>query len=142
MTQACYFPSGSILPPMSKTSWHLVRAGRPQIMGDKRLLNGDTFLFLPLFRSHREADYFCRQAGLWAQDIRPRQHHLAAGHSATEATGVRALAHAAREEGVNVVGVFIGFNSNRESCWDYFRVTTELNALPHLLPLTEDERPV
>ena len=59
---------------MSEAEWHLVRAGRPQLIGSHRRTTGESFQFLPLFRTHREAAHYCRQSGLWCQEIRPRHN--------------------------------------------------------------------
>lgn len=127
---------------MSTSRWHLVRLGQPQFIASQRLINGDAFQFLPLFISHHEAEYFCRHVGLWEQSIRPRNHSLAAGRGVAAADGFQELVRRAFAEGVQVVGVFLGFSPDEESCWHYFRCgMASSDGLLRLEPLSEDERP-
>jgi len=127
---------------MSTTRWHLVRSGHPQFVASQRLVNGDAFQFLPLFISHHEAEHFCRHVGLWEQPIRPRIHSLACRQSGSVAEGFQALVKRACAEGVSVVGVFLGFNVDEESCWKYFRCEmASPSGPPFFEPLAEDEHP-
>lgn len=129
--------------PMTAAHWHLVRCGHAQLIGTQRQLTGDPFQFLPLFRTHREADFYCRQSGLWEQGIRPRHNSLAALHERTESAGLSSLFGQSRAEGVNTIGVFVGFNLHQESCWEYYRISgTGAGVAPTIEPLPEDERPV
>ena len=127
---------------MATSRWHLVRLGQPQFIASQRLINGDAFQFLPLFISHHEAEYFCRHVGLWEQGLRPRNHSFAAGRGAAVADGFQELVRRAFAEGVQVVGVFLGFSPDEESCWHYFRCgMASSDGLLRLEPLSEDERP-
>lgn len=128
---------------MSAAHWHLVRSGHPQVIGSQRQTNGDPFPFLPLFRTHLEADDYCRSCGLRDQGIRPRHNALAARDDGAVLAGLSALVGQARAEGVNAIGVFVGFNLYRESCWEYYRVSGKTpGGSPIMEPLPEDERPV
>lgn len=119
---------------MHKAEWHLVRRGQLQIFGSQRLFTGDPFRFLPLFRTHREAEDYCRQSGLWQQGIRPLQSPI-----------VFPVRQAA-VDGVRVVGVFVGFSSDRESCWEYFRAAVGSldgeDTRTHFEVLPEDDLPL
>lgn len=128
---------------MSAADWHLVRSGHPQMIGSQRQATGDPFQFLPLFRTHDEADDYCRNSGLWDQGIRPRHNALAARRARAAVAGLSLLVDQAISDGVNVIGVFVGFNFDRESCWEYYRVSSRTSGgTPRIEPLPEDERPV
>lgn len=128
---------------MTAADWHIVRSGHPQLIGDQRHITGDPFQFLPLFRTHREAESFCRTSGLWHQGIRPRQNSLTAVHNPGPKAGLSLLVRQAITDGVNVIGVFVGFDTHYQSCWEYYRVSSRtLDGMPILEPLPEDERPV
>ena len=105
---------------MSEAEWHLVRAGRPQLIGSHRRMTGDAFQFLPLFRTHREAAHYCQQSGLWCQNIRPRHNTFSTKQNTSHDDGLRFLLAQAAAEGVTVVGIFVGFNQSHESRWDIF----------------------
>lgn len=108
---------------MHNADWRLVRRGQTQFFGSKRTSAGDPFIFLPLFRTHREADQYCKQTGLWHQGIRPMQSVLSTpGGRPDENRSAAVFGHAATD-GVRVVGVFVGFGSDQESCWEYFRAS-------------------
>jgi len=124
---------------MSEAEWHLVRTGRPQLIGSHRRITGEAFQFLPLFRTHREAVYYCRQSGLWHQSIRPRHNRLTSKENSSQDDGLVNLLAQAAAEGVTVVGIFIGFNNSHESRWEYLRSPTDgvptplrLSAFEHL----------
>lgn len=131
---------------MHKAEWYLVRRGQLQLFGSQRQATGDPFLFLPLFRTHREADYYCRESGLWHQGIRPMHSHLSEGHRATDGNRSVSPFSQAAIDGVRVIGVFVGFGSDGQSCWEYFRASVvslngaEISA--HFEALPEDERPL
>jgi hypothetical protein len=128
---------------MTSADWHIVRSGHPQIIGDQRQITGDAFQFLPLFRTHREAKSYCRSSGLWHQGIRPRQNSLTAVHDESPEAGLLSLVRQAIAEGVNVIGVFVGFDPYHQSCWEYYRVSSRtLGGMPEFEILPEDERPV
>lgn len=128
---------------MSAAEWHLVRSGHPQMIGSQRQTTGDPFSFLPLFRTHREADDYCRSSGLWDQGIRPRHNALSARQEGAALAGLSSLVGQALADGVNAIGVFVGFNLYRESCWEYYRVSSKAGGVsPKIEPLPEDERPV
>jgi hypothetical protein len=132
---------------MTTAHWHLVRCGYTQLIGSQRQMTGDPFQFLPLFRTHREADFYCRKSGLWEQGIRPRHNSLAAPRETGEAkalsAGLSSLVGHSRAEGVSTIGVFVGFNLHQESCWEYYRISGETaGGAPRIEPLPEDERPV
>jgi hypothetical protein len=127
---------------MTAADWHIVRSGHPQILGDQRQITGDPFQFLPLFRTHREADFYCRNSGLWQQRIRPRQNSLAAVHNQSSTAGLSLLVCQAIADGINAIGVFVGFNTHCQSCWEYYRISSETrDGMPEIEPLPEDERP-
>ena len=121
------------MPPVY---WHLVRSGRLQIIGSERLASGDPFQFLPLFRTHREAEFYCRQSGLWHQHIRPRHNQLVSENKNLCESDLTEVVAQAVASGAKAIGLFVGFNAHHESCWDYFRASQALNPLP------ENERPV
>jgi len=131
---------------MHEAEWHLVRRGQLQLFGSQRTITGDPFIFLPLFRTHREAAHFCRQSGLLIQGIRPMHGRLSKRPNAGADHQAGSLRGRAAVDGVHVVGVFVGFNSHQESCWEYFRASVvsrdgkEMLARFEALP--EDERPV
>lgn len=131
---------------MHKAEWHLVRRGQLQLFGSQRQATGDPFLFMPLFRTHREADDYCRRSGVWHQGIRPMHSRLSEGQSATVGDRSVSLFSQAALDGVRVIGVFVGFGSDGQSCWEYFRASVvsldgmEMSA--HLEALPEDERPL
>jgi hypothetical protein len=128
---------------MTAADWHIVRSGHPQIIGDQRQITGDPFQFLPLFRTHREAESYCRISGLWHQGIRPRQNSLNAVHTPSPTAGLSLLVRQAIAEGVSAIGVFVGFDTHHQSCWEYYRVSNRtLGGMPEIEPLPEDERPV
>ena len=128
---------------MTAVDWHIVRSGHPQIIGDQRQITGDPFQFLPLFRTHREAESYCRNSGLWHQGIRPRQNSLTAVHNPSPTGGLSLLVCQAIADGVNAIGVFVGFDSHHQSCWEFYRVSSRtLGGMPEITPLPEDERPV
>ena len=128
---------------MTAADWHIVRSGQPQMIGDQRKITGDPFQFVPLFRTHREAESYCRSSGLWHQGIRPRQNSLAAIRDQSPAAGLRILIRQAMADGVSVIGVFVGFDLDHRSCWEYFRVTSQtLGGIPDFEKLPEDERPI
>jgi|688.fasta_scaffold134392_2 hypothetical protein len=128
---------------MIAADWHIVRSGHAQIIGDQRQITGDPFQFLPLFRTHREAESYCRKSGLWHQGIRPRQNSLAAVDNRSQTAGLSILFRQAIAEGVNAIGVFVGFNTHHQSCWEYYRVSSRtLGGMPEIQILPEDERPV
>ncbi len=110
---------------MSEAEWHLVRAGRPQLIGSHRRMTGDAFQFLPLFRTHREAVHYCRQSGLWCQNIRPRHNTFSTKKSTSHDDGLSILLAQAAAEGVTVVGIFVGFNNSHQSRWEYLRSPSE-----------------
>ena len=76
---------------MSEAEWHLVRTGRPQLIGSHRRVTGEAFQFLPLFRTHREAVHYCRQSGLWHQNIRPRHNEFASKENRSQDDGLVSL---------------------------------------------------
>jgi hypothetical protein len=128
---------------MTAADWHIVRSGHPQILGDQRQRTGDTFQFLPLFRTHRDAESYCRTSGLWHQGIRPRQNSLAAVHDQSPTAGLSILLRQAIADGVNAIGIFVGFDTYHQSCWEYYRVSSPtLGDMPEIETLPEDERPV
>jgi hypothetical protein len=132
---------------MTAAHWHLVRCGHTQLIGSQRQVTGDPFQFLPLFRTHREADLYCRRSGLWEQGMRPRHNSLAALHETSGSTalsaGLSSLVGQSRAEGVSTIGVFVGFNLHQESCWEYYRISGQTaEGVPRIEPLPEDERPV
>lgn len=128
---------------MTTAQWHLVRCGHVQLIGFRRQVTGDPFQFLPLFRTHREADFYCREAGLWEQGVRPRHNALAVLHDGGASAGLSTLVGQSRAEGVGKCGVFVGFNAERESCWEYYRVSVAgEGGATAFEPLPEDERPV
>ena len=128
---------------MTVAEWHIVRSGHPQMIGDQRQITGDPFQFLPLFRTHREAEFYCRISGLWHQGIRPRQNSLTAVHDESPGAGLLSLVRQAIADGVNVIGVFVGFDTYHQSCWEYYRVTSRtLGGMPEFEILPDDERPV
>ena len=128
---------------MTAADWHIVRSGHPQIIGDQRQITGDPFQFLPLFRTHREAESYRRTSGLWHQGIRPRQNSLNAVHTPSPTAGLSLLVRQAVAEGVNVIGIFVGFDTHHQSCWEYYRVSSPtFGGMPEIEPLPEDERPV
>ncbi len=131
---------------MSEAEWHLVRTGRPQLIGSHRRVTGEAFQFLPLFRTHREAVHYCRQSGLWHQDIRPRHNDFTSNGSKTRDDGLVKLLAQAAAEGVTVVGIFVGFNNSHESRWEYLRSPSEGVPTPLRLAafelLPDEERPL
>ena len=128
---------------MTAADWHIVRSGHPQILGDQRQITGDPFQFLPLFRTHREAESYCRISGLWHQGIRPRQNSLTAVHNRSPTAGLSLLVREVLADGVNAIGVFVGFDTHHQSCWEFYRVSSRnLGGMPDIKPLPEDERPV
>ncbi len=131
---------------MSEAEWHLVRTGRPQLIGSHRRVTGEAFQFLPLFRTHREAVHYCRQSGLWHQDIRPRHNEFTSKGSTTRDDGLVKLLAQAAAEGVTVVGIFVGFNNSHESRWEYLRSPSEGVPMPLRLSafelLPDEERPL
>ena len=131
---------------MSEADWHLVRAGCPQLIRSHRRATGESFQFFPLFRTHREAVHYCRQSGLWHQNIRPRHNCVASRQATNQLEGFRSLLSHATAEGVTVIGVFVGFNTAHESRWEYLRSPTEGEPRPLRLSafelLPEDERPL
>jgi hypothetical protein len=128
---------------MTAVHWHLVRSGHTQLIGSQRQQTGDPFQFLPLFRTHREADFYCRQSGLWDQAIRPRHNSLTLLDDGTSSAGFSSLVGHAIAEGVRTIGVFVGFNQYQESCWEYYRVSSEgADDCPKIETLPENERPV
>jgi hypothetical protein len=132
---------------MTAAHWHLVRCGHIQLIGSQRQMAGDPFQFLPLFRTHREADFYCRRSGLWEQGIRPRHNALASPRetagSTASAAGLSSLVGQSHAEGVSTIGVFVGFNLHWESCWEYYRTSGQtVGGAPKIEPLSEDERPV
>lgn len=128
---------------MTTAQWHLVRSGHTQLIGFRKQVTGDPFQFLPLFRTHREADFYCREAGLWEQGMRPRHNSLAAPHDHAASAGLATLVGQSRAEGVSTVGVFVGFNAHHESCWEYYRVSVaDDGGAAAFERLPEDERPV
>jgi hypothetical protein len=128
---------------MTAADWHIVRSGHPQILGDQRQITGDPFQFLPLFRTHREAESYCRTSGLWHQGIRPRQNSLTAVHTRSPTAGLSLLVRQAIADGVNTIGVFVGFDTHHQSCWEYYRVSSRTPGdMPEIERLPEDERPV
>ena len=134
-------PDGALF--MTAADWHIVRSGHPQIVGDQKQITGDPFQFLPLFRTHREAESYCRTSGLWHQGIRPRQNSLNAVHIPSPTAGLSLLVRQAIAEGVTAIGIFVGFNTHHQSCWEYYRVSSRtLGGMPDIKPLPEDERPV
>lgn len=110
---------------MSEAEWHLVRTGRPQLIGSHRRITGEAFQFLPLFRTHREAVHYCRQSGLWHQNIRPRFNEFASKGNTNPEQGLVSLLAQAAAEGVTIVGIFVGFNNSHESRWEYLRSPSE-----------------
>lgn len=130
-------------PFMTAADWHIVRSGHPQILGDQKQITGDPFQFLPLFRTHREAECYCRKSGLWHQGIRPRQNSLSGVDNRSPTAGLSILVRQAIADGVNAIGVFVGFNTYHQSCWEYYRVSSRtLGGMPEIEKLPEDERPV
>ena len=128
---------------MTAADWHIVRSGHPQILGDQRQITGDPFQFLPLFRTHRDAESYCRTSGLWHQGIRPRQNSLAAVYDRSPTAGLSNLLRQAIADGVNAIGIFVGFDTYHQSCWEYYRVSSPtLGSMPEIETLPEDERPV
>ena len=131
---------------MSEAEWHLVRAGRPQLIGSHRRTTGESFQFLPLFRTHREAAHYCRQSGLLCQEIRPRHNTFSTKGNTSHGDGLRILLAEAAAEGVTVVGIFVGFNNSHESRWEYLRSPSEGVPTPLRLSafdlLPEEEGPV
>jgi len=131
---------------MSEAEWHLVRTGRPQLIGSHRRVTGEAFQFLPLFRTHREAVHYCRQSGLWHQDIRPRHNEFTSKGSTTRDDGLVKLLAQAAAEGVTVVGIFVGFNNSHESRWEYLRSPSDGVPTPLRLSafelLPDEERPL
>ena len=131
---------------MSEADWHLVRGGRPQLIGSHRRSTGDAFQFLPLFRTHREAVPYCRHSGLWPQDIRPRHNRFSSKSTMRQYDGLEDLVDQAAAEGVTVVGVFVGFNSSHESRWEFLRLPSDHVSTPLRLSefelLPEEEGPV
>ena len=109
---------------MTAADWHIVRSGHPQVIGSQRQATGDSFQFLPLFRTHLEAESYCRTSGLWHQGIRPRQNSLTAVDNRSPAAGLSILVRQALADGVNAIGVFVGFDTHHQSCWEYFRVSS------------------
>jgi hypothetical protein len=131
----------AFLRPMPHAEWHLVRAGHVQIIGSQKRVTGDPFLFVPLFRTHGEANQYCRHSTLWRQGVRPRHNRFTTRQQPAETlpnedADFRALLDAISAEGVSVIGLFVGFNTAHESCWDYFSISTGLR------PLMDDEGPV
>jgi hypothetical protein len=127
---------------MTVADWHIVRSGHPQILGDQRQITGDPFQFLPLFRTHRDAESYCRTSGLWHQGIRPRQNSLATVYDRSPTAGLSILLHQAIADGVNAIGIFVGFDTYHQSCWEYYRVSSPtLGGMPKIETLPEDERP-
>lgn len=122
-----------MMPPVD---WHLVRSGHVQINASQRQPTGGAFQFLPLFRTYQEACHYCRQSGLWHQGIRPRQNQLATRREPVDIDALALLMADARRQGISVAGVFVGFSDDLESCWEYFRLS------PNVEPLPDDERPV
>lgn len=120
---------------MPLAHWHLVRSGQLQVVGSEQLATGEPFSFLPVFRTHREAEFYCHQSGLWHQGIRPRHNRLSFQSSNDKDANLNAIVKQAVALGVNAIGLFIGFNTHHESCWDYFRASQTLESLP------ENERP-
>ena len=112
---------------MTAADWHIVRSGHPQILGDQRQITGDPFQFVPLFRSHRDAESYCRTSGLWHQGIRPRQNSLAAAYDRSPTAGLSILLRQAIADGVHAIGVFA---STRRTGSD----SPESFASPTLLP--------
>lgn len=108
---------------MMRMDWHLVRAGQFQLFGSRRHASGDAFQFIPLFRTHREAEHFCRQTGLWQQGLRPKRNSLLPGEAATAAEGLATLIRDSCRDGVRIVGVFVGFDSDLEGQWSFFHAT-------------------
>jgi hypothetical protein len=134
-------PDGAFF--MTAAEWHIVRSGHPQIIGDQRQTTGDPFQFLPLFRTHREALFYCQTSGLWHQGIRPRQNSLNAAHDPSPTEGLSLLVREAIAEGVSAIGIFVGFDTHHQSCWEYYRVSNRSHGgMPQIEPLPEDERPV
>jgi len=128
---------------MTAVHWHLVRCGHTQMIGSQKQKTGDPFQFLPLFRTHREADFYCRHSGLWSQGIRPRQNSLSIPSDSNSAAGFSSLVGHAAAEGVHTIGVFVGFNHYQESCWEYYRVSRQgVDGCPKIEMLPENERPV
>jgi hypothetical protein len=131
---------------MHEAEWHLVRRGQLQLFGSKRRITGDPFIFLPLFRTHREAECYCRQSGLWHQGIRPMHSRLSEDRGATDGNQLASLFSRAAVDGVHVVGVYVGESSDRESCWEYFRAALGnpdgTACAAHFEALPEDERPM
>ena len=128
---------------MTAVHWHLVRRGHTQLIGSQKQKTGDPFQFLTLFRTHREADFYCRHSGLWNQGIRPRQNALTTLHESTSSVGFSSPVGHALAEGVHTIGVFVGFNHFQESCWEYYRVSsTGVDGCPKIETLPENERPV
>jgi len=128
---------------MTAVCWHLVRCGHTQLIGSQRQTTGDPFQFLPLFRTYREVDFYCRHSGLWDQGIRPRHNSLTMRHDSTSSVGFSSLVGHALAEGVHSIGVFVGFNQHQESCWEYYRVSSEsVDGCPKIETLPENERPV
>jgi hypothetical protein len=128
---------------MTAADWHIVRSGHPQIIGDQRQLTGDAFQFLPLFRTHREAEVYCRSSGLWHQGIRPRQNSLTTVPDESLAAGLLSLVRQTIADGVTVSGVFVGFDPFHQSCWEYYRVSSRtLRGMLEFEILPEDQRPV
>ena len=131
---------------MSEADWHLVRAGRPQLIGSHRRSTGEAFQFLPLFRTHREAVHYCQKSGLWHQHIRPRHNKISNKRNTCRENGLELLLQQAATEGVAIVGVFVGFNKSHESRWEFLRsplndVSTPLR-LSAFEVLPEEEGPV
>lgn len=108
---------------MMRIDWHLVRSGQFQLFGSRRHASGDAFQFIPLFRTHREAEHFCRQSGLWQQGLRPKRNGLLPGETATSAEGLASLIRDACRDGVRIVGVFVGFDSDLDGQWNFFHAT-------------------
>lgn len=128
---------------MTAVHWHLVRCGHTQLIGSQRQQTGDPFQFLPLFRTHREADFYCRTSGLRDQGVRPRHNALTALHDSSPSAGFSSLVGHTLAEGVNTIGVFVGFNQHQESCWEYYRVSIQgVDGCPKIETLPEHDRPV
>ena len=130
---------------MSEADWHLVRGGRPQLIGSHRRSTGESFQFLPLFRTHREAVYYCRKSGLWHQHIRPRHNKFSNKRNTHQDNGLERLLQQAAREGVAVVGVFVGFNNSHDSRWEFLRSPADDASTPLRLSafevLPEEDRP-
>jgi len=64
-------------------------------------------------------------------------------HDSTSSAGFSSLVGYALAEGVHAIGVFVGFNQHQESCWEYYRVSSEsVDGYPKIETLPENERPV